>query len=94
MRASTALSWRKSWVEKTFPDAAPGSIETAVFISSLTTESVQRSNGLMMVSEPYLKNSEGAYIDASGTPSQTRREPMYRQDGGRQGPEPGVTAPQ
>ena len=58
----------KSWVEKTFPDAAPGSIETTVFISSLTTESVQRSNGLMMVSEPYLKNSEGAYIDASGTP--------------------------
>ena len=58
----------KSWVEKTFPDAAPGSIETAVFISSLTTESVQRSNGLMMVSEPYLKDSEGAYIDASGAP--------------------------
>ncbi len=58
----------KSWVEKTFPDAAPGSIETAVFLSSLTTESVQRSNGLLMISEPYLKNWEGAYIDATGTP--------------------------
>jgi ribose transport system substrate-binding protein len=58
----------KQWVEKTFPDAAPGSIETAVFTSSLTTESVQRTNGLMMVSEPYLKDSEGAYIDATGTP--------------------------
>jgi ABC-type sugar transport system substrate-binding protein len=58
----------KEWVEKTFPDAAPGSIETAVFLSSLTTESVQRSNGLLMISEPYLKNWEGAYIDAAGNP--------------------------
>ena len=58
----------KTWVEKTFPSAAAGSIETAVFTSSLTTESVQRSNGLMMISEPYLKNWEGAYIDATGTP--------------------------
>jgi len=58
----------KSWVEKTFPDAAPGSIETAVLTSSLTTESVQRTNGLLMISEPYLKNSEGAYIDATGAP--------------------------
>ncbi len=58
----------KTWVEKTFPDAAPGSIATAVLTSSLTTEAVQRTNGLLMVSEPYLKNSEGAYIDATGTP--------------------------
>ena len=58
----------KNWVEKTFPDAAPGSIETAVLTSSLTTESVQRTNGLLMISEPYLKNSEGAYIDATGAP--------------------------
>ncbi len=58
----------KEWVEKTFPDAAEGSIETAVFLSSLTTESVQRSNGLLMISEPYLKNWEGAYIDAAGNP--------------------------
>ena len=58
----------KSWVEKTFPDAAPGSIETAVLTSSLTTEAVERTNGLLMISEPYLKNSEGAYIDATGAP--------------------------
>jgi ribose transport system substrate-binding protein len=56
----------KQWVEKTFPDAAPGSIETAVLTSSLTTEAIQRTNGLKMISEPYLKNSEGAYIDATG----------------------------
>ena len=58
----------KSWVEKTFPGAAPGSIETAVLTSSLTTEAVERTNGLLMISEPYLKNSEGAYIDATGAP--------------------------
>jgi len=56
----------KNWVDATYPGAAAGSIETAVFISSLTTESVQRSNGLMMISEPYLKDWEGAYIDLSG----------------------------
>jgi ABC-type sugar transport system substrate-binding protein len=58
----------KNWVEATYPGAAPGSIETAVFISSLTTESVQRSNGLLMISEPFLKDWEGAYIDATGAP--------------------------
>lgn len=56
----------KQWVDATFPGAAAGSIETAVLTSSLTTEAVQRTNGLMMISEPYLKNSEGAYIDATG----------------------------
>ncbi len=56
----------KKWVEETYPDAAEGSIETAVFTSSLTTEAVQRTNGLMMISEPYLKDWEGAYIDAEG----------------------------
>ncbi len=58
----------KQWVEATFPGAAAGSIETGVFTSSLTTEAVDRSNGLLMISEPYLKNSTGAYIDAQGNP--------------------------
>jgi ABC-type sugar transport system substrate-binding protein len=56
----------KNWVDATYPGAAAGSIETAVFISSLTTESVQRSNGLTRISEPFLKDWEGAYIDATG----------------------------
>lgn len=56
----------KEWVDKTFPGAADGSIETAVFVSSLTTEAVQRTNGILRISEPYLKNWEGAYIDAQG----------------------------
>jgi ABC-type sugar transport system substrate-binding protein len=58
----------KNWVDETYPGAAAGSIETAVFISSLTTEAVQRTNGLLMIGEPYLKDWEGAYIDASGAP--------------------------
>jgi ABC-type sugar transport system substrate-binding protein len=56
----------KDWVDATYPGAADGSVETAVFVSSLTTESVQRTNGLLMISEPYLKDWEGAYIDAEG----------------------------
>jgi ABC-type sugar transport system substrate-binding protein len=58
----------KNWVEETYPDAPDGSIETAVFISTLTPEAVARSNGLLMISEPYLKNEHGEYIDATGTP--------------------------
>ena len=37
-----------------------------MFVSSLTTEAVQRTNGLLRISEPYLKDWEGAYIDAEG----------------------------
>jgi ABC-type sugar transport system substrate-binding protein len=58
----------KQWVEKTFPGAAAGSIETGIFTSQLTTEAVERSKGLLMISEPYLKNSAGAYLDAQGNP--------------------------
>jgi ribose transport system substrate-binding protein len=56
----------KQWVDKTYPDAAPGSIETAIFESTLNPEAVARSQGLKMISEPYLKNEQGEYIDATG----------------------------
>jgi ABC-type sugar transport system substrate-binding protein len=58
----------KNWVEKTYPGAAAGSIETAVFLSTLNPEAVDRSNGLLMIKEPYLKNAAGEYIDAAGIP--------------------------
>jgi ribose transport system substrate-binding protein len=58
----------KEWVDKTYPDAAPGSIETAIFESTLNPEAVARTQGLKMISEPYLKDATGAYIDATGTP--------------------------
>ncbi len=58
----------KNWVEVNYPDAPEGSIETAVFTSSLNTEAAERSAGLLMISEPFLKNSKAEYIDAEGTP--------------------------
>lgn len=56
----------KNWVDKTYPNAAPGSIETTVFLSTLNPEAIDRSNGLLMIKEPYLKNTLGEYIDAKG----------------------------
>jgi ABC-type sugar transport system substrate-binding protein len=58
----------KNWTDVTFPGAAAESIETAIFCSSLNPEAIDRTNGLKMISEPYLKDSTGAYINASGTP--------------------------
>lgn len=58
----------KQWVDKTYPDAADGSIETAIFESTLNPEAVARSKGLKMISEPYLKDEIGAYIDTTGAP--------------------------
>jgi ABC-type sugar transport system substrate-binding protein len=56
----------KQWMDETYPDAAPGSIETAIFESTLNPEAVDRTAGLHMISEPYLKNAAGEYIDAAG----------------------------
>jgi ABC-type sugar transport system substrate-binding protein len=56
----------KQWVDATYPNAAAGSLETAIFESTLNPEAVARSTGLKMISEPYLKNETGAYVDASG----------------------------
>ncbi len=58
----------KQWVDQTYPDAEPGSVETVIFESTLNPEAVQRSVGLKMISEPYLKDATGAYIDATGAP--------------------------
>jgi hypothetical protein len=56
----------KQWIDETYPDAAPGSIDTAIFESTLNQEAVDRSTGLKMISEPYLKNANGEYIDYQG----------------------------
>jgi ribose transport system substrate-binding protein len=56
----------KQWVDKTYPDAPDGSIETAIFESTLNTEATARSNGIKMIAEPYLKNVNGEYIDETG----------------------------
>ena len=56
----------KQWIDATYPDAEPGSIETAIFESTLNQEAVDRSAGLKMITEPYLKNAQGEYIDYTG----------------------------
>lgn len=56
----------KQWVDATYPDAADGSIEAVLFESSLNTEAVNRSNGMKMIAEPFLKNVNGEFIDADG----------------------------
>jgi ribose transport system substrate-binding protein len=56
----------KQWVDKTYADAADGSVEAAIFESTLNTEASARSAGEKMIAEPYLKNVKGEYIDAAG----------------------------
>jgi ABC-type sugar transport system substrate-binding protein len=56
----------KQWVDATYPDATDGSIETAILESTLNTEAQNRTNGMKMIAEPYLKNFKGEYIDANG----------------------------
>jgi ABC-type sugar transport system substrate-binding protein len=56
----------KQWVDKTYADAADGSVETVIFESTLNPEATNRSNGIKMIAEPYMKNVNGEYIDADG----------------------------
>jgi ABC-type sugar transport system substrate-binding protein len=56
----------KQWVDKTYPEAPDGSVETVIFESTLNTEATTRSNGMKMIAEPYLKNVNGEYIDETG----------------------------
>ncbi len=56
----------KQWVDKTYPDAADGSIETVILESTLNTEAADRSTGLKMITEPDLKNAKGEYVDSNG----------------------------
>ncbi len=56
----------KQWVDKTYPDAADGSIETVIFESTLNTDATSRSSGIKMIAEPFMKNVNGELIDATG----------------------------
>jgi ribose transport system substrate-binding protein len=56
----------KLWVDKTYADAADGSVETAIFESTLNPEATNRSNGIKMIAEQYMKNAKGEYIDVDG----------------------------
>ena len=70
----------KQWVDATYPDAEDGSIETAILQSTLNSEAVARSTGLHAITEPYLKNVNGDYIDATGkvvTEAERIENPVY-----------------
>lgn len=56
----------KEWVAENYPNATAGSIEAAVLVSTLNEDSIVRSKGIKMAFEPYLKNSDGEYIDVTG----------------------------
>lgn len=56
----------KQWIDQNYPNAADGSIETAILESTLNTEAAARSAGMKMIAEPYLKNVKGEYVDAAG----------------------------
>ena len=56
----------KQWVDKTYPDAADGTIQTAILTSSLNPEAIARSNGEKMIAEPFMKDVNGKYVDLSG----------------------------
>jgi len=56
----------KQWIDQNYPNAADGSLETAILESTLNTDAVARSAGMKMIVEPYLKNLQGEYVDANG----------------------------
>ncbi len=56
----------KQWVDQTYPDAADGTVQTALLTSSLNPEAINRSNGMKMIAEPYMKDVNGNYIDENG----------------------------
>lgn len=56
----------KQWVDANYPDAPDSSLETAIFESTLNPEAINRSNGIKMIAEPYMKNVNGEFIDATG----------------------------
>jgi ABC-type sugar transport system substrate-binding protein len=56
----------KQWVDATYPEAKDGTVETAILESTLNTDAANRSAGMKMIAEPWLKNVKGEYVDATG----------------------------
>lgn len=68
MAGEVCAKMAKEWIEKTYPNAADNSIEAALLVASRNPDDLSRSNGLKMISEPFCKNKEGAYVDINGNP--------------------------
>jgi ABC-type sugar transport system substrate-binding protein len=56
----------KQWIDETYPNASEGSIETAILESTLNADAVDRSAGMKMLIQPFLKNAKGEFVDATG----------------------------
>ena len=56
----------KQWVDQTYPNAAAGSVETVIMTETDNPNSVHRLTGIKMITEPYMKDVDGNYIDANG----------------------------
>lgn len=53
----------KHWVEENMQGK---SFDTLILCSDLNDDGIARSNGMQTISEPYLKNNNGEYIDVQG----------------------------
>jgi len=70
----------KEWVAVNYPAAANNSIDAALLVSTINQDSINRSNGVAMVFEPFLKNVDGDYIDLLGnvvTEANAIANPVY-----------------
>ncbi|MDR3146360.1 MAG: substrate-binding domain-containing protein, partial [Treponema sp.] len=56
----------KQWLDGAYPNAAADSIETVVLINTTTEDALARTNGLLSITEPFLKNAGGQYVNAQG----------------------------
>jgi ABC-type sugar transport system substrate-binding protein len=56
----------KSWLDETYPNAAPASIETVILFNKDSEDALARTNGLLSIADPYLKNAAGDYVDSEG----------------------------
>lgn len=54
----------KHWAEDNLQGK---NFDTVICYSDLQSDAIKRSNGLRSISEPYLKNSSGQYVDLNGT---------------------------
>lgn len=54
----------KHWAEAKFTDSSE--FDTLILESTLGADPILRSKGMKSISDPYLKNGDGDYVDASG----------------------------
>lgn len=56
----------KQWVDETYPDAPDGSVETVILERTDRPINATRTASMWQITEPYLKNEDGDYVDLAG----------------------------